>query len=276
MLKFLTTLLVIAVLLVIAALIYINIYGSQYASEYLSKVLKVPVTIEKTELSWRHLSIKHLDIKNLDNSPIPSAFKADLIRIKFEPLDFFKNMIHIKEISIDNALVGIDMQNFLGSENNWEQILNRLFSYDASEEAAGKSKKKVIIDTLTIRDLSIQAKHQLLGPYTIVLPNIPLLEIHNLTANTPITIAEALNVLFRAILTPISEKDGFSKLLNNAEELPPSLKEIYSHHEAKQEKNKGLDKLQKQAEEVIDEIGNFFQNLFNNKSKEPSNTSRST
>jgi hypothetical protein len=278
MLKFLGTLLLIAVLLIVAILIYINVYGAEYTSKYLSKVLKVPVTIEKTELSWRHISIKRLDIKNPDDSPIPSAFKADLIRIAVAPFDFFKNIIHIQEISIDNAVVGIDMQNLLGSENNWEKILNRLFSYDASEEAEGKSKKKVIIDTLIIRHLSIQAKHQFLGPYTIMLPNIPLIETHNLTANTPITIAEALNVLFRAILTPISEKEGFGTLLNNSDELPPSLKDIYSQQEAAnpKAKDKGLDKLQKEVEEAIDELGNFFQNLFNSKTQESPDTPPST
>lgn len=273
MLKFLTTLLVIAVLLVIAALIYVNVYGAEYASEYLSKVLKVPVRIEKMQLSWRHLTLKHVEIKNLDDSPVSSAFKAESIRIEIEPFDFLKNIVHIQEISIDHALVGIDMQNFLGSDNNWEKILNRLFSYDASEEAAGASPKKVIIDTLIIRNLSVQAKHQLLGPYTIVLPTIPLIETHNLTANTPITLAEALNVLFRAILTPISEKEGFGKLLNDAEELPPSLKKIYSQHETDSQKNKGLDKLQKQAEDIIEEVGNFFQKLFKNKSEDTPNTS---
>jgi hypothetical protein len=147
------------------------------------------------------------------------------------------------------------MDNLTGSENNWEKILNILFSPNAT----AASKKKVIIDTLLVLDLSIQANHQLLGPYTVILPAIPLIKVENLTANTPLAIAEAINVLFRAILTPISEKSGFSHILNNVEELPPSVKSIFSHQETIiDEENKGWDKLKDTLNNTLEEIENIF------------------
>lgn len=255
MLKFLITLLLSIIVILGAVLLYVNLYGAEYASSYLSNLLKQPVSIGKVEISWHQVSMKSVDIKNSDSSPIPSSFKADLVRLKIEPLNLLKDDIYIEEIEIDRPVIGLTMENLTGSENNWEKILNILFS----PNAAAASKKKVIIDTLLVLDLSIQANHQLLGPYTVILPIIPQIKVENLTANTPLAIAEAINVLFRAILAPISEKGGFSHILNNVEELPPSVKSIFSHQETIiDEENKNWDKLKDGLNHALNEIENIF------------------
>lgn len=263
MLKLLTTLALLVVIAIIATIFYINLYGADYAADYLSKLIKLPVSIEKVEVSWRHLSLKHVDIKNRSQTAIASTFKADLVQVNVKPFDLLKNIIPIHEVAIENAIIGIEMKNFTGSENNWEGILNTLFSYSSPLDP-----KKVVINKLCVKDLSIQAKHQMFGAYSIILPVIPRIDVDKLTANTPLTIPEALNIIFRAILTPISEKEGFGQILDKVDEMPPSIKAIFSQQETTVTNPDGTKKFSERVDEVLEELGGFFKDLFGN-SKQP-------
>lgn len=206
-----------AVLVVLGALlIYINMRASDLIASFLSKQLKTEVGIDGASIGFSTIEILGLSISNPEASTLQNALSAESVTIDFKLSTLFKNTIVIPLIHIQNPTIGVEFYNLKGSENNWSSILANLSPQEKSDKKVSESReeKKVIIDTLTLSNLKIEAMHKMLGPYAVTINAKEHLEFHHLTKEKAIRIKSSLDLIFKSILTTISKLKGFKQVLN--------------------------------------------------------------
>lgn len=274
--KFFLFLIFILLVIIFGALFYINANGANIIARFLSKQMKTEVFIDSASLGLREISLKGFRILNPEGSTLPDAFKADSISVTFQPSSLFNNIVLVEQITITNPTVTVEFYNLKGTDNNWMPIFQNLSKEsDTDKKSTPKSSKRVIIDNLLIDHLTIQAQHRMMGSYSLNLPIKNTLEFHNLSDEKALAYKQAIAVIFKTILEPITKTAGFKDLLSNIKSyanVPDDLiKKIISQIPQEETTKKTTppvhtpdwEDLEEEVQNTPKKIKDYFEKLFN-------------
>lgn len=217
--KFFAILVLVIVVVIAGAILYFDNTAADKTSRYLSEMFHTDTKVQKIDLSWRNLRVASISIgSSVNDAAMPAAFKADLITIRFDPQTFFADVMHIEEIAIENASIGIDFQNVDGSDNTWVELLNQLPAFNSSSNV--NDQKRFTINRLVVHNLSLEARQGHLSPNFVISPPIATAAFNNLSAGMALTSGESLDVIFRALLMVAGQREGFGQITHNLAPLP--------------------------------------------------------
>lgn len=164
-------------------------------------------------MTWNSVTLHKLKLKSAPKANFPIAFEADSIYLYVDSLlDFTQKRVRIKRLQIDHALLGLELYNPPGSDNNWSRLLNNLSSNDD---------KYFRIDEFVFNHLQFQAIRS--SGKTLTIPPITRLAFQNLGKAKPLTLSQLTKIVFEGILTSLTTKPYLSSLLDSVKCLPKEL-----------------------------------------------------
>lgn len=256
--KFFLFLFIIIILIAAALFIYVNVNGASMISSFLTKQLKTPVTVESASLGFNEINLYGFKMANPTTGSFPDNFKAERIELRFDSSTLFKDTLNIRSITLYKPTIYIELLNLTGTDNNWKAFFNRLSESDepssTEEKTPSKINKELIIDTLIIENLDIQAQHVLLGPYTLNLPIKEHIVFHELTKKKALAYQAALTVIFKSLLESIANFKGFKEIFKEIQFSPTISQDILENITAQAPKEEPAKKIISKANDTWDEI----------------------
>ncbi|MDR3624553.1 MAG: hypothetical protein P4L16_05385 [Chlamydiales bacterium] len=275
--KIILFLVIILAVVIILGLFYLNANSASIISTFLSNQFKSEVVVENASLGFGEIELSGVRIVNPTSGSIADNFKAEKVDVKFDYTTLFKDTINIQAITIKNPTIYIELNNLTGSDNNWKPIFKSLSFQDVpphpNENGVSKVKKLVVIDTLTIDNLNIQAQHSLLGPYSLNIPIKDHIVFHDLTNHQALAYKAALTVIFKSLLESLTYLKGFKEIFKDIQLSPAIPADIFTNISAQAPKeapeqplpSKNVTKWQELKDEVQEapkKVKEFFNDLF--------------
>jgi hypothetical protein len=223
---------VLIILVAVIALVVITwIFRAPLAARILTKVLHTPVQVDDLTFSLNHIQVTGLRIKNPSGSQVQNAFTVESVYVDMHVMDLFNDVIHINKILVDKPMVGLELYNIQGSDNNWERMINRI--NDGTGESSNEKhthkkkknafdKKKVIISLFQINDLTINA-YSVPTHAKLNISPIPHMSFKDIGAPSGIPASHAANIICRAIIAHIAKDAAMPEIIKNLQKLPESL-----------------------------------------------------
>jgi uncharacterized protein involved in outer membrane biogenesis len=170
------------------------------------EILKAPVTLEKSNVSFFSGSgeLDGLTIGNPEGFKTEYAFQLGRIKVDLDPRSLTGDKIHIKDILIDAPK--IIFEGTFGKSNlnqliaNVDAFMAKAGQPTAGEktEAKGEEKKKVQIDHVTIQNGEISVSMSILQGKKLSAP-LPPLELRDIGKQKDTTLAEAAKQILAAV-----------------------------------------------------------------------------
>jgi hypothetical protein len=235
----------ILVLLITFGGAYIWIARVPIIERFLSDHINAQVTIEKVQLGLQTLTLEGLRIANPTKS-LSYALQCEAITVEMNPLHLFKQTMQIDRIEIRNLIIGIELYNISGTDNNWSRFLSIMPS---------DGNRKIFVKKLAVSNTRFEAIRSNGKPLSI--PTLPSFELENLGENGSITPSQLGCILFRLILQKVSVQG----LLQNIPDIPKHILEglNYPKDQVKGLSQKGVETINRK----IQEASGFIKELFN-------------
>ncbi len=197
---------------------YLYLYRAQFVSAVLTKSLGTQVKVEKLDITKDGVYIRKFVIMNPSTCSIPKAFSVNSIDILMQwetilATIFGGQGIVIDKIEIKQPFVSLEMFNVVGSDNNWNRILNNMPLNMQSKENRASS-RTFLIKEVTLTKIELQARNDALGGISIKTPIIERISIKNLS-NTPHTTDEIIQATLYALLKRFAKELSIPNLLND-------------------------------------------------------------
>ena len=214
-----TLLVVLAVIVVLAGLIAgsVKLYGDRalrVAIETVgTKVLKVPVTLEKISFSIMKgtVDMENLVVANPEGYEHPNLLELGHLNVQADIRSFLSDTATIKNITLDDTTVVIEQK---GMTNNIQTVLDSLPAPAEKEdkpapaekpEKDAKAEKKLVIDNLTITNIKVKADLlPLPGRATTVSLTVPTITMKDIGKGEKVTPADLISKIFTAIVEGIA------------------------------------------------------------------------
>lgn len=212
-----TFLVVLVVIIVLVLLIAgsIKLYGDRalrVAIETVgTKVLKVPVTLEKISFSIRKgtVDMENLVVANPAGYEHPNLLELGHLSVEADIRSFLSDTVVIKNIILNDMTVVIEQKGFT---NNIQTVLNSLPTPAEKKdkpaektEKDAKPSKQLVIDNLEITNIKVKAKLLPLpgraGTVSLTVPKITMTDIGKGEKVTP---ADLISKIFTAIVEGIA------------------------------------------------------------------------
>ncbi len=255
------------ILVIILAIIGIGIYfwtqRAPIASRMLTKTLGTPVTIEEIDvsISFSSLTIRKLVIKNPPNSTFPNALSIESINLQASPFTFFKDVITIKEVTVDRPRFTVEIYNINGSDNNWSRMINKVTETGSDKQQANESQKKFVINQFLIKDMKFSFDNKALFSKPIELPVISKIQINGMGAKQPLTSNEVFNIIGSTLLSYFGKEAGYQAIMEGTKQLSGKLLQGIETGDI-QGTIKSLGNISEEPAEAIQKTTGLFKKLF--------------
>ncbi len=219
-----------------------------HLERFLSKQLDTRVSIKEVELGWGRLRLEGVQLHNPTGSQLSYALRMESISLRMNPFDLWKETLRIKEITVESPMLGIELYNGSGSDNNWARILSSL-------PPASSEQKTFEIETLILNNLGFQVIDR--KGKSIEIPPVAHLEFHNIGNRNALTISQVGRVIFQSILKTLSGHAQLASLLDQVEAIPKNFIEGIRTKSAPP-LEEGLDAIKKRGKQATDFLKNLF------------------
>ena len=161
MLKALRIVLLAILVLVIAALVLIDIFGERAVKMGIeaaaTKTLNVGVSIDEVELSIMggKLGIKNLSINNPTGYQHEKLLELKDGKIQVEVRSLLSDVVNIREIKLDGVNLVLEQK---GLSNNLQDIIKTISARSKAKDEPKKVGKKLHIDNLEITNVEVKVK----------------------------------------------------------------------------------------------------------------------
>jgi hypothetical protein len=183
-------------LLSLTALTWIAWEGKASVASYLlERQLKIPVTIERLEITKSKADINNLWIGNPLRSLTKTSFSAGKIDIDAQMKQIFDNPLILDQIVISNIFVGVEY--YEDGSTNWDKILS-------GDKAPAKEEKDYLIRSLILENLTVEVVQA--NGQKKRYPTIPRMEFHNISADSGVPISEIEKAIFKLMMKDIFDK----------------------------------------------------------------------
>ncbi|QVL57884.1 MAG: hypothetical protein KFB93_02050 [Simkaniaceae bacterium] len=177
-------------------------------AQIISRTTHTPVTINTIDFHQEAFTIQNLIIANPDNAYIPTAFKAEVVKVNSSYKEYFKNHIKIDKIEMDNVYINIEFYTEDKLEGNWQSLIENM---GTSHHLSYGNKHKTFIKKLVLNNVQItlvlsDGKIHRLSP-------IPHLEFDDVTSEEGFPIKEISEIIARKMLYSILREERLNLII---------------------------------------------------------------
>ncbi len=232
--KLFVTLLLAIVIIGMGAAYYIDSQSHIFLAQFLSKRLNTKVSIDRASLGWRNLTLEGIAIKNNTAIQFADLLKIERLDIEFEPTSVVKDVVVLPTLAVEKPVLNIEFYSLKGDDNNWAQFFNNLPENETAGTASTatsvsekSSEKELLINTLIIKGLTVNAAHKLIKDYALKLPPMPTIVLNNFNNAKPLTAYKELQLILRAIVASVAQSQGLDKLVESLRPVPSDLQSTW-------------------------------------------------
>ncbi len=246
---------IIILVLVLALLlggVYVWLTRVSSVEHFLSKRLNAEVVIQDVRLGWGRLTLEGLKIKNPSSSAMADAFQCSEFDLEMSPSALFKSTVYIDRITIHDPVIGVELYNSSGSDNNWVRLLRGFPS---------GGDQKYVIRKLTLTNLQFEVLRS--NGKRLSVPVVPVLEFENLGEKGALSVSQLARVIFQTLLNNLSNRAHLGAILDNVTILPQKLLDgaKLPIEDSRKSIQEGLEKIKRKTKEASE----FLQDLFSRK-----------
>lgn len=137
---------------------------SKQASKLLSKATGLELSLNSLEPFFWGAEIKDLEVANPPKSKKQRALHVHSFSLSFVPSSFFGDTLQIKELTLEGVDLDIDLYDIKGKKSNWKELFKeKKEEQKASDANKSANKRKVLIENVDLKNLTLRIKHPLLG-----------------------------------------------------------------------------------------------------------------
>ncbi|MBY0529417.1 MAG: hypothetical protein K2P51_04420 [Rhabdochlamydiaceae bacterium] len=224
--KFLSTVLGIVVVAILAAVVVGFIFWSRVpdmVANNLSKKLNVAVTIDDMTLSWGKVGIEKVVVGNPPSAILSRAFSCRQIDVLAPFTRYIDKKIVIDEIDLNDVYLGLEFKSASGTDGNWTQIMSNLNrNMQAEAQGKGGSERSVLIRKLVLTNIDVDVVYRKEGGKVKKLPRINRIELTNVSSEGGLPMDQVMNSVLGQMLKSVFEKQNLKNMLNNFLDQPGS------------------------------------------------------
>lgn len=204
---------------------YIYMFSGEIMSTPISRLFGTPVKIEKAEFTKSGIIFKNVVVYNPPQSALPAAFSAMSIEVQMtkkelvDALVFGSQIGHVKKITIDKPVFGIEVFDASGEKNNWIILLNNL----VKNSTASHTSHTFHIDKVVLQSIGIELINRTKSNNIEYPPTIASLEIDQIGGPEAMTMDQIINEIARMSLIQIGknlDERQFSQSIQSLTPLP--------------------------------------------------------
>lgn len=184
---------------------YLFVQKETLLSHWLSKKLSCTLSIKEVKLGLNSLTLKGVQIKNPPNCRLPYALTNGSIVVTANLWDFLKGTIPISQIHLESGILGIELYNSSGSENNWNTLLKE---FTLKRDGKGFTIDRLVVTNLQFKGLRSKKEFPISPLY--------YLELDHLGTLRPLCMGQVGQSLFEGILFNLKTKPHLAHLLEDA------------------------------------------------------------
>lgn len=209
-----------ALLIVISFSSYIYFYRAEFLATSLSRLYGVPVKVSKVRLSKSGVKLFNVVVYNPSDYVLQPALSIACVDVKIKPTELVSLLLTsqpatLRKITLIDPLVGIEMKNPTGTENNWINILTHM-----AKEVDQPAKRKIQVPKIDLQDLVIELRNHSARKNAKRPPPIGHIEIVPNKKGSPITLSELTYWVTKLTLVQIGERLGQSDFTNAIKSCP--------------------------------------------------------
>ncbi|MDB6081199.1 MAG: hypothetical protein JWO53_471 [Chlamydiia bacterium] len=204
------------VLIAVSSLI---VYGYANRVELLTKALTlaigVPVQIQEIDLTKQGAVIRGLKIHNPHGCKLPHALIAEKITITLNWIRLLEHMVNFRKlkltidsIHIDAPIMGLELFNPTGSDNNWSRMFAS--SADAPESSASID---LMIDEFLMTHVKLKVEYHCFTEASLRPQPIARIELKNIGSNTDVGMKQLFQVISKVLLNEAASSLNLKTLL---------------------------------------------------------------
>ncbi len=218
----------IPILIVMCCLLFFTWnYLPQWAADSLSQKMKVPVSIDRFNLTFTSANVYRTIIGNPIGSILPKALQVEMLQAKAPLLRFFKEAIILDEVKLSDVYLGLEFDSMLSSQGNWSIIMNNLNSSLNNKPSQGSD--RLLIKHLTIENLQIDLLFKNNNKGIRHLKPIALMEFKNVRGEGGAVIDQLTNIVMGEILKEVFSINNLKNMLNGIlKPSTPGLSPLYN------------------------------------------------
>lgn len=192
-------------LLLVAYLVYLN--SSLLLSKTLSRTTQTPVAVGPIGFLRDSFTIQRLAISNPKDAYLPTAFKAETIKVSGSYTRYLRREIVIEKIEIDDVFLNIEFYTEDKLTGNWQALFENM---DKSHRQV-KSKRQTLIKKLVLRNVHVNliladGKVHRLAP-------IDLLEFKELSSEEGFPVKEISEIIAKKMVYSILKEEGLNLII---------------------------------------------------------------
>jgi len=227
--------LAIPILLVVAAVLFINPIVRTRVEKSASAALQVPVRLDRASIRWPgKATLGRLEIDNPRGFQEPRALAFQRIEGSIKPRELFQDVLHVGVVTIAKPDLTLE---FVGSRNNLSALLDNL-SAGGGRKSSGK---KFLIRKLRIEEGTVRFRSDLLGGNDRSFA-LPTLELENIgTAEGGASMGEILGSVLQTLARAALNAGGGTLPAKLLENLRDAIRDLPA---------RSLDEIRRRAEEM--------------------------
>lgn len=196
-------------LMVLAAIVfYVGYVNSALIfSQRISRATQTPVTINAIDYHRRAFTIRNLVVGNPKEAYIPTAFRAEVVEVGAAYKAFFKKLVLIDKIKMDNVYIDIEFYTEDKMEGNWQALIDKMeVGKEITKDKQQALIKKLILTNVHVTLILSDGKIHRLSP-------IPRLEFDDITSEEGIPLKEISEIIARKMVYSILREEGLNLIV---------------------------------------------------------------
>jgi hypothetical protein len=187
-------------------------------SSFLTQQAKVKIVIKDIDLSFHTLTVKNLSVGNTAGSILPSALRVNQTTISAPLRSYFKDIIVIEELVLDDIYLGLEFDSAKGASGNWTEIMRNL--QKASEQDDTGKVRKVLIKTVILKDINAEMVFRKGDQRIKRLPSIQQIVLHNISSEGKSLSLELMNSVLGQMLQNVFVQENIKNMLEGVINIP--------------------------------------------------------
>jgi hypothetical protein len=190
---------------------YLWCIRTSIVEQHISSLTGLHTTVANVTVSDGRIVLHDVDIGNRPLSTLKSSLQAHRIFLTMDWSSFFSPNPTIYELTLLDPILGLDMYESGGSDNNWQEILNDLNRLGEREIGAYR------IERLRLQRVQVHVCNSLLCKETLRLYPSESLIIEKRKGSQGMSNVSALRRLAKAILEESMKHPGFKNIMDDLE-----------------------------------------------------------
>lgn len=199
----------IAVAVLIPTLTYVAYLNSSFIfARLISHTTQTPVSINTIDFHHDSFVIQNLMIANPQKAYIPTAFRAEEVKVDAPFREYFKKSIVIDKIEMNHVYLNIEFFTEDKEQGNWQELIHNMA---VSHHTPTVNQRETVIKKLILNDIEVNlilsdGKIHRLSP-------IEHLEFDNVTSEKGIPTKEISEIIARKMVYTVLKEDGLNLII---------------------------------------------------------------